>query len=49
MLYWCVFILGIEEREQMEMYQILAAILHLSNVDVQDQSGDRSSIQVDNE
>ncbi|XP_029010006.1 unconventional myosin-Va-like isoform X2 [Betta splendens] len=41
-------LLGIGEKEQMEMYQILAAILHLSNVEVQDQSGDRSSILPDN-
>lgn len=30
----------------MAIYQILAAILHLSNVDVKDQSADRSSILV---
>lgn len=30
----------------MAIYQILAAILHLSNVEVKDQSGDRSSILV---
>uniref|UniRef100_A0A7N8X613 Myosin VA n=1 Tax=Mastacembelus armatus TaxID=205130 RepID=A0A7N8X613_9TELE len=37
-------LLGISENEQMEIYQILAAILHLSNVEVKDQSADRSSI-----
>ncbi|XP_075883468.1 unconventional myosin-Va-like [Nelusetta ayraudi] len=37
-------LLGINESVQMELYQILAAILHLSNVEVKDQSGDRSSI-----
>lgn len=30
----------------MEIYQILAAILHLSNVEVKEQSADRSSISV---
>ncbi|XP_041794286.1 unconventional myosin-Va-like isoform X2 [Chelmon rostratus] len=37
-------LLGINESDQMAIYQILAAILHLSNVDVKDQSADRSSI-----
>ncbi|XP_019712516.1 unconventional myosin-Va-like [Hippocampus comes] len=41
-------LLGIGESHQMEIYQILAAILHLSNVDVKDHSGDRSSISPDN-
>lgn len=40
------FIVGINESVQMALYQILAAILHLSNVEVKDQSGDRSSILV---
>ncbi|XP_061532001.1 unconventional myosin-Va-like isoform X3 [Phycodurus eques] len=40
--------LGIGESNQMEMFQILAAILHLSNVEVKDHSGDRSSILPDN-
>uniref|UniRef100_A0A7N6FEG4 Myosin VAb n=1 Tax=Anabas testudineus TaxID=64144 RepID=A0A7N6FEG4_ANATE len=31
-------LLGIGERDQMEIYQILAAVLHLSNVEVKDQS-----------
>ncbi|XP_049577986.1 unconventional myosin-Va isoform X1 [Syngnathus scovelli] len=37
-------LLGIGESHQMEIYQILAAILHLSNVEVINHSGDRSSI-----
>uniref|UniRef100_A0A3Q1JUY7 Uncharacterized protein n=1 Tax=Anabas testudineus TaxID=64144 RepID=A0A3Q1JUY7_ANATE len=41
-------LLGIGERDQMEIYQILAAVLHLSNVEVKDQSADRSSILPDN-
>uniref|UniRef100_A0A4W6D2D1 Myosin VAb n=1 Tax=Lates calcarifer TaxID=8187 RepID=A0A4W6D2D1_LATCA len=40
-------LLGICESDQMEIYQILAAILHLSNVEVKDQSADRSSILPD--
>ncbi|XP_031715429.1 unconventional myosin-Va-like isoform X1 [Anarrhichthys ocellatus] len=39
--------LGISESDQMAIYQILAAILHLSNVEVKDQSADRSSILPD--
>lgn len=30
----------------MEIYKILAALLHLSNVEVREQSGERSSILV---
>lgn len=30
----------------MEIYQILSALLHLSNVEVKDQSGDKCSIKV---
>ncbi|KAM4572313.1 unconventional myosin-Va-like [Odontesthes bonariensis] len=41
-------LLGIGESDQMEMYQILSAILHLSNVDVKEQSADRCSILPDN-
>uniref|UniRef100_A0A3B5BCX2 Unconventional myosin-Va-like n=1 Tax=Stegastes partitus TaxID=144197 RepID=A0A3B5BCX2_9TELE len=41
-------LLGIGESDQMEIYQILSAILHLSNVDVKDQSADRCSILPDN-
>ncbi|XP_051807494.1 unconventional myosin-Va-like [Acanthochromis polyacanthus] len=41
-------LLGIGESDQMEMYQILSAILHLSNVEVKDQSADRCSISPDN-
>nr|XP_020479837.1 unconventional myosin-Va-like [Monopterus albus] len=41
-------LLGIGESDQMEIYQILAAILHLSNVEVKDQSADKSSISPDN-
>ncbi|XP_040893941.1 unconventional myosin-Va-like isoform X1 [Toxotes jaculatrix] len=41
-------LLGICESDQMEIYQVLAAILHLSNVEVKDQSADRSSIMPDN-
>ncbi|XP_071352563.1 unconventional myosin-Va-like isoform X2 [Trachinotus anak] len=40
-------LLGISDCDQMEIYQILAAILHLSNVEVKDQSADRSSISPD--
>ncbi|KAM9352451.1 unconventional myosin-Va-like [Symphorus nematophorus] len=40
--------LGIGESDQMAIYQILAAILHLSNVEVKEQSADRSSISPDN-
>ncbi|XP_061773262.1 unconventional myosin-Va-like isoform X2 [Nerophis ophidion] len=40
-------LLGISESHQMEMYQILAAILHLSNVEVKEHSQDRSSILAD--
>ncbi|KAF3854944.1 hypothetical protein F7725_022999 [Dissostichus mawsoni] len=38
----------ISESDQMSIYQILAAILHLSNVEVKDQSADKSSILPDN-
>ncbi|XP_034735918.1 unconventional myosin-Va-like isoform X2 [Etheostoma cragini] len=41
-------LLGIGESDQMAIYQILAAILHLSNVEVKDQSADRCSISADN-
>ncbi|MED6279635.1 Unconventional myosin-Va [Characodon lateralis] len=41
-------LLGIGESDQVEIYQILSAILHLSNVDVKDQSADRCSILPDN-
>lgn len=44
LLFYCS--VGICESDQMEIYQILAAILHLSNVEVKDQSADRSSILV---
>ncbi|XP_034032086.1 unconventional myosin-Va-like isoform X2 [Thalassophryne amazonica] len=37
-------LLGITENDQMALYQILAAILHLSNVEVKPHSADRSSI-----
>lgn len=40
------FIVGMNESVQMAIYQILASVLHLSNVEVKDQSGDRSSILV---
>lgn len=47
LLFCCsVCIVGISESYQMAIYQILAAILHLSNVEVKDQSADRSSILV---
>ncbi|XP_074488727.1 unconventional myosin-Va-like [Sebastes fasciatus] len=42
-------LLGIGESDQMAIYQILAAILHLSNVEVKDQSADKSSISPDND
>ena len=46
-LFYCpVFLVGISESDQMEIYQILASILHLSNVEIKDQSADRSSISV---
>uniref|UniRef100_A0A667ZAJ5 Myosin VAb n=1 Tax=Myripristis murdjan TaxID=586833 RepID=A0A667ZAJ5_9TELE len=35
-------LLGIGESDQMALFQILAAILHLSNVEVKDHSADRS-------
>ncbi|XP_044050300.1 unconventional myosin-Va-like isoform X2 [Siniperca chuatsi] len=41
-------LLGISDSDQMAIYQIVAAILHLSNVEVKDQSADRSSILPDN-
>ncbi|XP_069384282.1 unconventional myosin-Va-like isoform X1 [Paralichthys olivaceus] len=41
-------LLGICESDQLEMYQVLASILHLSNVEIKDQSADRSSISPDN-
>uniref|UniRef100_UPI0037E8C178 unconventional myosin-Va-like isoform X2 n=1 Tax=Semicossyphus pulcher TaxID=241346 RepID=UPI0037E8C178 len=41
-------LLGISESDQMAIYQILAAILHLSNVEVKEQSADRSNIMPDN-
>nr|XP_061812893.1 unconventional myosin-Va-like [Nerophis lumbriciformis] len=41
-------LLGICESHQMDIYQILAAILHLSNVEVKDHSRDRSSISQEN-
>uniref|UniRef100_A0A8D3BNW6 Myosin VA n=1 Tax=Scophthalmus maximus TaxID=52904 RepID=A0A8D3BNW6_SCOMX len=40
--------LGICESDQMEIYQIMAAILHLSNVEIKDQRADRSNILPDN-
>nr|XP_040017636.1 unconventional myosin-Va-like [Gasterosteus aculeatus aculeatus] len=40
--------LGIGESDQMAIYQIIAAILHLSNVEVKDQSAERSSISPEN-
>uniref|UniRef100_A0A3P8W223 G protein subunit beta 5 n=1 Tax=Cynoglossus semilaevis TaxID=244447 RepID=A0A3P8W223_CYNSE len=40
-------LLGIGENDQMEIYKILAALLHLSNVEVREQSGERSSILPD--
>lgn len=43
---YSVFIVGISESDQMAIYQIVAAILHLSNVEVKDQSADRSTISV---
>lgn len=46
LFYHSVFIVGINDSDQMAIYQILAAILHLSNVEVKDQSADRSSIMV---
>ncbi|XP_028285776.1 unconventional myosin-Va-like isoform X2 [Parambassis ranga] len=41
-------LLGIGECDQMEIYQILSALLHLSNVEVKEQSADRCSISPDN-
>lgn len=40
------FTVGICESDQMEIYQIMAAILHLSNVEIKDQRADRSNILV---
>ncbi|XP_056138558.1 unconventional myosin-Va-like isoform X2 [Lampris incognitus] len=41
-------LLGFLESDQMAIFQILAAILHLRNVELKDQSADRSSIVPDN-
>lgn len=41
-----VFVVGIGECDQMEICQILSALLHLSNVEVKEQSADRCSISV---
>lgn len=41
-------LLGVDESNQMEIYKILSAILHLSNVEVKDQSTDRCTISPDN-
>ncbi|KAM9807603.1 unconventional myosin-Va-like [Neosynchiropus ocellatus] len=40
-------LLGIGDSDQMVIYQILAAILHLSNVDVKEQSADSSHVLPD--
>ncbi|KAM6936965.1 unconventional myosin-Va-like [Xenentodon cancila] len=40
-------LLGICEKDQMEIYQILSAILHLSNTEVKEQSADKCSISPD--
>ena len=46
-LFYCpVFLVGISESDQMEIYQILVSILHLSNVEIKSLSADRSSISV---
>lgn len=45
-IYCFLCFVGIGETDQMSIYQILAAILHLSNVEVKDQSADRCSISV---
>ncbi|XP_069564291.1 unconventional myosin-Va-like [Brachyistius frenatus] len=41
-------LLGIGESDQMEIYQIVSAILHLSNVEVKEQSADRCNISPEN-
>ncbi|XP_064169741.1 unconventional myosin-Va isoform X3 [Anguilla rostrata] len=41
-------LLGINESSQMGLFQILAAILHLGNVDVKDRDADSSSIPPNN-
>ncbi|KAM4619301.1 unconventional myosin-Va-like [Polymixia lowei] len=41
-------LLGFSESDQMALFQILAAILHLSNVEVKGQSADSSNIRPDN-
>ncbi|CAN9499418.1 unnamed protein product [Ophioblennius macclurei] len=41
-------LLGVGDGDQMEIYQILSAILHLSNVEVKEQSADKCSISPDN-
>ncbi|XP_067090448.1 unconventional myosin-Va-like isoform X1 [Osmerus mordax] len=41
-------LLGISEAYQIAVFQILAAVLHLGNVEVKDSSGDRSTILPDN-
>ncbi|KAF7224229.1 unconventional myosin-Va [Nothobranchius furzeri] len=40
-------ILGVDESNQMDIYQILSAVLHLSNVDVKEESADRCSVLPD--
>uniref|UniRef100_A0A665W069 Myosin VAb n=1 Tax=Echeneis naucrates TaxID=173247 RepID=A0A665W069_ECHNA len=39
-------LLGICENDQMEIYQVLAALLHLSNVEVKDQSADNAHLMM---
>lgn len=41
------FIIGISENDQMASYQILTAILHLSNVEVTYRSDDKSTVLVE--
>ncbi|XP_075998485.1 unconventional myosin-Va-like [Genypterus blacodes] len=41
-------LLGIGENDQMALFQILAALLHLSNVEIREQSADRCTILPDN-
>lgn len=41
-----VLLVGMSEREQMAIFQTLAAILHLCNVQVKYQSDDQSRISV---
>lgn len=46
----CVHIAGVQPDQQMELFRILAAVLHLGNINIQalGRSSDRSYIDVRN-